>query len=259
MPIGRHLTAFAFTLPVALFSGACTNAKVGDATGGVDGADAGGGGGGGGSAADAGGGGADPLADAAPSAPDAGPLTLTHSQSLDIVGFNSVTCFEAVNSYYRVFDLDALGIDGPISVNKVTFGVEECLSGAAGLPATVKLHTLEGGLALGNLTQIAAADTLIPDVAVPDEGELGGLLHEVAIESPVPAGSTLVVEVTHPGLNQDQSLFMGSNRAGESDPSYLRAPECDTNEPTPAAMVPDEEGNFPTMHWVLVVDGQTGG
>lgn len=255
MPIGRYFFALLVTGALA----GCGNARVGEAVGegsegrpdssGFD------------PVPDAGGGGGDPV-DGAPAPPiDAGlvQVQLTHSASLDVVGFTSVTCFEAVNSYYRVFDLAAEGITGPLDVDKVTFGVEECVSGSGGLQATVLLHTLDGPLRLANLTQVARQDTVIPDVAEPGEDEVGGLLHEVPMSARVPAGSVLVVEVTHPGLNQDQQLLMGANRAGQDGPTFLRAPECDTNEPTDSDDIEDKGGNNVVMHWVLVVDGRTGG
>jgi hypothetical protein len=270
MPAARHITAIAIAMPAlgaAFFASGCATAKVGDAEGAGETVDAGGDNGAGDD--DDGDGGDDGLADAGGSTPDAAPppqpspVTLTQSNSLDVIGFTSIACFEAVNSYYRVFNLATFGIDGPLEVNKVTFGVEECTSGTGGLPATVLLHTLEGPLQpdgrfqLANLTRLESAETTIPDVAFPDEGEVGGALHEVPIRTTVPAGSTLVVEVTHPGFTADQALLMGANGAGETGLTYLRAPECDTNEPTPAGQIEDENGNTPTMHWVMVVDGET--
>ncbi len=251
MPIGRDICVLAFMVPVALLCAACSSAKVGDAEGeGSSEVDAGNLGGG----LPDGGGPATGL-DAAAPPPDAGQVRLTQSFSEDVIGLNSVACPEAVNSYYRVFDLAAEGVTGPIEVKQVTFGVEESVSGSGGLDATVVLYTLDGALALANLDLVIAADTVIPDVAEPPGGEAGGLHHVVPIEATIEPGSTLVVEVTHPGLNQDQSLLMGSNRAGQSGSTFLRAPECGDDEPTRSEDIETDDGEQPVMHWVLVVEG----
>jgi hypothetical protein len=228
-------------------SGACTNASVGNGEGE----------------------GTNLPADAAPepdaaAEPDAAPtdagsvgLTLTQSNSLDVIGGVSVSCFEAINSYYRVFDLGALGVQGDFTVQKVTFGVEECVSGAAGLQATVVLSTLDGELSLANLVRVASTDTVVPDVAFPENGELGGTLHEVPIEATVPAGSVLVVELTHRAFAEDQSFLVGANRAGETGDTFVRSPACGENEPTAASEIETEEGDPVNMQWVLVLAGQT--
>ena len=253
MPIGRHICALA-SIALTLVS-ACNLAEVGveDGEGNGDRPDA---------AAstdsspdsslvDAG-----PLADADRPQADAGVLTITHSSSLDIIGGVSVACFEAVNSYYRVFDLAREEIAGDVRVRKVTFGVEECVSGGAGLPATVILSTLDGPLRLANLERIATAQTNIPDVAFPDEGEVGGALHEVEMDALIPAGSTLVVELTHRAFGEDQTLLVGANREDLDEPTFLRAPACGEGEPTPSSEVPDENDDPANMSWVVVVEAE---
>jgi hypothetical protein len=261
MPIGRHTSALAsaLVLAAALAGGACTQAELagggaGSGPDGGDGADGGGNGNGNGGGRRDGGGG-EPEVDGAP-AHQPGPVSLTQSNSLDVLGSNSVACFEAVNSYYRVFNLEQAGITGELEVSRVTFGVEECVSGTGGIGATVVLHTLQGRFVLANLTQVARAETVIPDVAEPGAGQVGGILHGVPIAATVPGGSKLVVEVTHPGLGADQTLLMGSNRDGQTGPTYLRAPDCNTDEPTDSDLLEDADGDRVTMHWVLVVDGE---
>ena len=254
MPFGRHLCVLA-SLCVTLVS-ACNLAEVG-----VSKEDAGTGGRADASSPpdrdasviDAGIGGDD----ADPPQPDAGRITLTHSNNLDVIGGVSIACFEAVNSYYRVFDLAEEGITGDLHVSKVTFGVEECVSGGVGLEATVILSTLDGPLMLANMERIDAAETVIPDVAFPDEGEVGGALHEVAMNAVIPAGSTLVVELTHRAFGADQALLMGANRDDLEEPTFLRAPACGEGEPTPSSQVDDENGDPANMSWVLVLEGET--
>jgi hypothetical protein len=261
----RHSAALALVL-----ASGCTSAEVGDPVGmGSGQADAAGGHG---SPADSGGN-VDPPPDAAPPVPsaDAGLVSLSQSSSNDIIGLAAVACFddnglEQVNSFYRVFDLNAEGITSSVDVHKITFGVEECVSGGAGLPATVLLHTLQGTFNpnadnvfnLSNLTPLANQQTLIPDVAFPGEGQAGGRLHEVPIEASVPAGSRLVVEVAHAGFGQGQLLLMGANRAAQDGFTFTRAAFCDFSDPTNADTIIDEFGDRVTMHWVVRIDGTLG-
>lgn len=257
-----HATALVVSISAALVWGACTSAKFGDGAAGEDA----------GVESDAGGGEVEPTPDAAPPAPDAGRIVLTQSQSMDIVGFTGVACFddndvETVNSFYRVFDLATEGIAGPIEVTKVIFGVEESVSGSTGLAATVILRTLDGEftadqnqLALANMSgpPLGSAETVIPEVAFPGKGQLGGILHEVPIQATVPAGSRLVVEVAHQALQPGQLLLLGANRLGQDGFTYWRAAACDLAEPVNPDTVDDDAGDPFIMHWVLVVEG-TGG
>ena len=274
MPAGLA-AALALVFAAALTWGACASAEVGDPAGfGTGRPDAGGAG----AMAD-GGGGVEPMPDAAiPTADAAEPMavSLSQSQSQDVIGFTSVACFddntgiEQINSFYRVFDLAGEGITGPFEVTKVTFGVQECVSAGTGLPATVVLHTLEGDFAPGrnefDLANLAtpplnSAETVIPDVAVPDEGQPGGILHTVPIRATVPAGARLVVELVHPGLDSNtQILFMGANRLPQSGLTYTRAAFCNVGNPTNADTLIDiDTGDPVVMHWVLLVEGTTGG
>ncbi len=262
-----HRRIHAFTLIVtALSVAACANARVGDGEDGVGTTPDGGGGGGGVGDQDSGGGGGSPEADAAPSTPDAAreDVSLSQSDVLDIVGDNSVACGDentiAANSYYRVFDLGALGVDGPFRVETVTFGVQEATSpDGSGRPATVKIHTLAGALQVNNLTEVASQDTVIQELAPDPPGEIGGRMHEVSVDATVPAGSIMVVEVGHPDLGEDEFLLVGSNRGNQQGPTFVRSPFCGQGEPTDIDTLDDEEGNLIVMHWVLVVNGHTGG
>ncbi len=192
--------------------------------------------------------------DAAPGTPDAAPpmsveATVTHSTSTAITAGNSISCnatnLHANNSYYRVFNLPALGISSDFSITKVTVGIESATSGAGGTqPATVRLHTLTGALALANLTQIGTADVSISDTAT-------GVVLDFPITATAPAGATLVAEFFTPdGQAIGHSLFIGSNALGQSDPSYLAAADCGATEPADISGL-----GFPDMHIVLSVTG----
>ena len=69
-----------------------------------------------------------------------------------------------------------------------------------------------------------------------------------------PAGSTLVVEIDSPDMSGTGRLFIGSNSAGQTAPSYLASESCGLLEPTDTA-----ELGFPDMHIVMSVTGTPGG
>lgn len=269
MLIHRCMVAFAIALVGALTSAACTNARLGDRDdeGNGSAADAGGevgdqpdaGPGGGQPEPDAGGG--QPEQDAAP---ELAPITLSHSNSLDIVGDNSVACGPndftvSAQSYYRVFDLTALGLTGPLHIEKVKIGIQQSTSSdGKGHQADVALYTLDGELQLDNLTNLTRTTITVRELAPDDPGDVGGLLRDVAIEATVPAGAVLVVELSHGDLPEGDSLLIGSNQAAQTGPTFTRAAFCGDDEPIDTDDI-EVGGDQVLMHWVLQVDGLTGG
>jgi len=191
-------------------------------------------------------------------APDAMPtaVTLTQSSSQDITPQNSVACIESdadgnpiehrENSFYRVFDLEALGVSGRLETSSVAVGVQSAASPNPDQPMSVVLHTLAGNdLALDRLTQIGRADIRIANQ--------GAGIVDVPLAASVEADSKLVVELYLPdAAGGGNLLFPGSNAAAQTGPTYLRAPAagCDLVEPTDVADI-----GFPDMHLVLSVSG----
>ena len=243
---------------VALLAlGAC-QPTIGDAPGIGGGARADGGLPGGG-----GGGDPDPDAGSAPF-PDSGPgvpqgVTLSQTTSDQILDLHSIACVEqddegnAIqnrdNSYYRVFDLDQQQVEGDLDVTSVIVGVESASTPDGNAqPATARLHTLEGGFLVANMTQIASTDF---DIEPQNQTTL-----EVPLTTTVPAGSTLVFELFIPNATDGGTLlFIGSNNLGQTAPGYLRAPSsgCDFIEPTDFADVGGAD--FPDIHIVMMVSG----
>ncbi len=187
------------------------------------------------------------------------PIEAVLSQSTsEVITAGSIACITSVggtprnlleNSYYRVFDLAALGIDSDFDISKVTVGIESATSGAGGnQPIKVRLHTLFGTFVTGNLTQLASVDVSVPD-------QTNSML-DVDIAATAPAGSLLVVEVFLPDAEgvADHLFFIGSNKDGESGPSYLRGPTCDFLEPIPISTIQVDGANV-VMHLVLTVTG----
>jgi hypothetical protein len=176
-------------------------------------------------------------------------LTITHSATQAIAAGNSVACSPdsglttTENGYLRTFTLADFGIGGDFNVTSVSFGIE-AIDPAQTL--TVNLYTLEGDFIYANLTPIGSADATI----APQELSIVS----VPVEGTAPAGSTLVVEVDAPDMSGTGRLFIGSNDAGQSAPSYLRSASCGLVEPTDTADI-----GFPGMHIVMNVTGELGG
>src|SRR5205085_2443449 len=86
------------------------------------------------------------------------------------------------------------------------------------------------------------------NVTVADQS---GTILNVPITGTAPAGSQLVVEVFTPdGTATGNLIFIGSNSAAETGPSYLSAADCGINTPTTTTAI-----GFPDMHIVMNVNG----
>lgn len=206
--------------------------------------------------------------------------TITHSSSQTIEPLNSVSCNDGVghtdNSYWRAFTLPSFSINNIFHVTSVDVGIESASSGgviansksakssgitknkataskrrgaspngAGGQPVTVRLYTNTGGAFPGgtrNLLQTANFTNI---------ADQSGTIINFPINADVPAGSELVVEFFTPdGTATGNLLFIGSNSAAETGPSYLSAPDCGVNNPTTTSAL-----GFPDMHIVMNVNG----
>ena len=177
-----------------------------------------------------------------------GPVTVTHSSSMGLEAGTGISCTSDVgnarNSWYRVFDLPAMGITGALEVSKVTIGIQEADGDGDDLqPLTVKLHRLQGAFVTANLSELGRTKIDVQD------GSLQ--IIEVPLTASVPAGTTLVAEMMVPngqGLFDGDFLFPGANNDGQTGPTWVRS-ECGSNQPEDAAAI-----GFPDFHLVLSVD-----
>ena len=175
-----------------------------------------------------------------------GPVTITHSSSMALEAETGITCQSAFgnvrNSWYRVFDLPAMGITGALAVNTVTIGIQEAVAGGSSQPLTVILHRLQGDFVVANLSELGRKRINVQD----------GTLQTIAVplSASVPAGATLVAEMMIPNGELDgNSLFPGANNDGQTGPTYVRSECGGANQPTDAADV-----GFPDFHLVLAID-----
>jgi len=177
-----------------------------------------------------------------------GPVTITHSNTMALEAGTGVSCTSDVgnarNSWYRVFDLPAMGITGSLTVSKVTIGVQEAdADGDDVQPLTIKLHQLQGEFVVANLSELGRSKIDVND------GSLQ--IIEVPLTASVPAGITLVAEMTVPngqGFIDGDFLFPGANDDGQTGPTWFRS-ECGGPQPLDAA-----GAGFPNFHLVLSID-----
>ncbi|HZJ74699.1 MAG TPA: T9SS type A sorting domain-containing protein [Perlabentimonas sp.] len=177
---------------------------------------------------------------------------ITLSQSQDIVA-GSVACgsegITSENSYYRAFDLaNDFEITNDWIVSKVDLAVESAISASGETqPVWLKLHTASStDLSTATLTLLYEEEFAIANtetVIVP---------LELAVPTTVPAGAILAVEIFSDDLGN--TFYIGSNGGGQDGLSYLRAPACGIEVPTPTGDI-----GFPNMHIVLNVWGDADG
>ncbi|MBK9531352.1 MAG: HYR domain-containing protein [Chitinophagaceae bacterium] len=206
------------------------------------------------------------------------------TNSNTIVQFNTVSCNTGApgyinrdNSYYRKYDLAAMGITGPYTIKKINWGIETAAPFAgksankqatsSGISTnsggfakgdnptssivqsvTLKVYTLTGPFILANLTQVASET-----VSINTQSQT---LISTTLTSPptVPANSTIVLEIFTPdGTGAGTSIFVASNNLGQSAPSYIRANDCGVTQPTDLAGI-----GFPGVHLILNAEGEEG-
>ncbi len=178
--------------------------------------------------------------------------TLTQSTSTAITQFNSVSCnaggLHTDNSYWRAYNLATFGLTGPITINTVTFGIEQAAGGPQ--PVTVNLYTqTTGTFPTGTRTLVGTQNLTVPNQALS--------LFTGTFTTPVtvPNTAVLIVELFTPsGQATGRSFFIGSNAAAQTGPSYISAAPCGVPNPTDLAAI-----GFPNMHIILNLGGTTPG
>ncbi len=182
-----------------------------------------------------------------------GPNSITQSTDpVTITAGNSVSCNSGShtdNSYMRRFILDTdHGIVNQFDVTSVDVGIETATSSTgAGQPIEIRLYSIlkADALLFANITQVGVLATTLADTSATIENFVvtGSIVD--------PTTHDLVVEVFTPnGQATGETIFIGSNAAGQLHPSYLAAADCGVTEPTDTAVI-----GFPNMHIVMTVNG----
>ena len=184
---------------------------------------------------------------------------LTHSLSQTIDDGNSVACnfrdingniiYVEQNTFYRAFDLDDFGITSDYDVTSIDYGIERLENApAGGYPVTVGIYTTSATFPSGTLTLVTEVTENLQDQAL--------VIRNVPITATIAASSEFVVAISIPsddpgegGLGQVK-FQIGSNDDGETDHSYISAPDCSLNDPT--AFI--DQGR-PDLNMVVNVNG----
>lgn len=181
------------------------------------------------------------------------PITITQNTDPETIETgNTVVCgpkdgsYTTQNSLWRRFDLDGeFGLTDTLSIDSVTFGIEEA---SQPFTITVNMYTLEGVLNTDNLTLIGSGEIVVDE-------DSSGTLVTAPVTATAASTETLVVELNFPkGKTIPATVHPGSNRAGQSGPTYISAPDCAITQPVDMADI-----GFPDIHIIMVVAGETVG
>jgi hypothetical protein len=168
-------------------------------------------------------------------------MTVAPSLSLACSDQNGTTD----NSWYRIFRLGEMGVDRPLTVHRVNFGVQTAIGDTrvkvsigtyAGHPGSVELDVTKIDL-LGLTT-----------IAVPD-----GTTQMMQANFPaitVPQSANLIVEIRSEGYQDGRFFYLGATRSTETIPGYLRAPTCNVPNPVMTSGL-----GYSQTHLVLSVAG----
>lgn len=179
-------------------------------------------------------------------------ITLSHSTSQIINVANSVSCNygagwsynHAENSYFRVFDLQNMGVTGDcFEITSIEVGVENATAVTGNQPINIRLHSLTGTMSSANLSLITSQSFTLPNKSLQVHSfPFNYLLSNTNI--------LLVVEINAPDGLGANTFFIGSNSSGETSPSYIQSVSCAINDPITVATI-----GFPNMHIVMNVKG----
>jgi hypothetical protein len=180
-----------------------------------------------------------------------GPIQLSQNTSINVTPATSISCnsgtpnfFHRENSYYRAFSLASY--PNGFNVCGVRFGVQNADAGGTSTsqPLSIRVYANTGAaFPAGTRTLVGSVDGTITDGT--------NMIVETPITATIPAGTNqLVAEIFTPdGAPASNQFFLGANAAGQSGPSYIRAPSC--NDSTPISL----SAIFPNVHYVLTVVG----
>jgi hypothetical protein len=186
---------------------------------------------------------AEPDAAAAPDGHIPTAITLTQV-STNALAAASLGCGVGTDTsqqaYYRVFDLAAMGITGPLALSSVDFGVQSA-DGTQSITVRVGTYSATPGATLdvggsdwgaGDVAPLAATTTNV-------NASASGTIVSAPITATVPADSRLIVEIASPddSSKNNSSFFLGASSGSETAAGFYWSPGCDATPPgTPASL-----------------------
>ncbi len=172
---------------------------------------------------------------------------MNHSTSSVPLPNNTIACSSTTstkeNRYLRTFTAADFGASGAFHVNQVQFALE---TATVPFDLQVRLHLLNGVMKYSNMH-------LIGETVVHVDPSQPGMIN-VPVDADFPASATLVVELVAPDLSTvNGKFFPGSNKGGESSPSWFSAPACNYPEPVKFSSMPGLPA--PVVHLILSASG----
>ncbi|MBK8490769.1 MAG: T9SS type A sorting domain-containing protein [Saprospirales bacterium] len=157
--------------------------------------------------------------------PYAGPLqSLVQYNSTAIDPAGALACYIAPTSYWRVYNLNAMGVTTDFLIQSVTTAIVNANNTAF----TARIHQLNGAFTLANLTLLGQKT-----VNLTGNGTYGTIPFDAPIQ--IAAGSTFVVELAV--LPVAPFGPAGQNQTGETFPTYISAPSCGITAPQTMASI----------------------
>jgi hypothetical protein len=154
------------------------------------------------------------------------------------------------NIFYRAYTPSGFGFSGNFTAMGIGFVAE--FNDVAGtnptVTNTVRLFTSDAAFPGGTLTEIASQDF---EVTAADDGVAFEVMFDVSVD--IDASTELIVAVdisANPGPPNNYDFRIGTNGAGEDDPSYLSSEACSLSAPGTFAAI-----GFPDNHLILNLIG----
>jgi subtilisin-like proprotein convertase family protein len=143
-------------------------------------------------------------------------LVQYNSNSIDLAG--ALACYIAPTSYWRVYNLNQMGVSTDFLLQSVTTAVVN----ANNTNFTIRAHRLNGAFTLANLTLLGSKTQALTG---------NNVYRTIAFDTPIqlPAGSTFVIEIALTPVAPFGPA--GQNQLGEAFPTYISAPACGITNP----------------------------
>lgn len=149
------------------------------------------------------------------------------------------------NSWYRMFSLKEMGVTGPLTVHRVNFGVQTAIGDQR---VKVSIGTYAGDYGAVEL-DTSKIDVLgLTTIAIPEA--TGELMQANFPAITVAAETNLIVEVKTEGVGDGRFFYLGATTGTETMPGYLRAPTCNTPNPTMTSAL-----GYSQTHLIITVSG----
>src|SRR5690606_14390002 len=182
------------------------------------------------------------------------PVVITQSNSQTIESGAEIACASPTsfrnNNVYRNFDLPGdFGIMNGLEVSAVEFAMGT-ISTPTGFPITANIYsTTPGSFPGGTLTLQGTA------VYMATNADYETMIN-LPLSALIPAGEAMVMELVLVDDGTDTNFMrFGCNNAGETGPSYILAPDCGANVPTPLFDLGLSQG----FVWNVLGDDEPGG